>query len=245
MTRIEQSSLKEAALGTVSGRRLLLTIAAGAVASAVVGTATYYAIHFLAPSANTVLTMQIIVAEVYSTLIAAFVTSFAPLRQAPLQMRFTSAGDLGIAALAWVAVVVSSLVIYLLISPNIKALTDTVQSLLSVATDVKRLEGQTSPVIWAVAIARGCFLVPVFEELLFRGLLLGWLRKRLSAPLAVTVSALLFAAMHGYPIVMPYTFIFGLLTGWVRLRTGSTLNTFFMHVTNNLVFLYLGFSLLR
>jgi hypothetical protein len=41
--------------------------------------------------------------------------------------------------------------------------------------------------------------------------------------------------MHLYPIVMPYTFVTGLFTGWIRVRTGSTLNTVFMHVLNNWV----------
>jgi hypothetical protein len=84
-------------IGIVSGRRLLFTIAAGAAASAVIGAATYYAIHFLAPAADSVLTTQLIVAEVYSTLIVAFLIAFAPMKNAPLALRFTSAGDLGLA----------------------------------------------------------------------------------------------------------------------------------------------------
>jgi membrane protease YdiL (CAAX protease family) len=59
------------------------------------------------------------------------------------------------------------------------------------------------------------------------------------------LSAALFAAMHGYPIVMPYAFVSGLLTGWVRVKTGSTLNTILMHVLNNVVFLFAGLSLLK
>jgi hypothetical protein len=88
-------------------------------------------------------------------------------------------------------------------------------------------------------------LVPLFEEWLFRGALLEWLRRHVSNLLAIVISAVIFAAMHGYPIVMPYTFVAGLFTGWIRVRTGSTLNTFFMHVLNNLVFFYLGLMLLR
>ena len=74
---------------------------------------------------------------------------------------------------------------------------------------------------------------------------LEWLRRYFSNVLAIIISAVLFAAMHLYPIVMPYTFVTGLFTGWIRVRTGSTLNTVFMHVLNNCVFLYLGFLLLR
>jgi len=79
----------------------------------------------------------------------------------------------------------------------------------------------------------------------FRGLLLGWLRKHLADRSAIAVSAAVFAAMHGYPIVMPYAFVSGLFTGWVRVKTGSTLNTILRHVLNNVVFLFAGLALLK
>ena len=80
---------------------------------------------------------------------------------------------------------------------------------------------------------------------MFRGLLLDWLRKRLSNWKAIVVSAVLFAVMHVYAIIMPYAFLSGLFLGWLRLRTGSTVNTMFVHVLNNLLFLGLGLWLLR
>jgi membrane protease YdiL (CAAX protease family) len=51
--------------------------------------------------------------------------------------------------------------------------------------------------------------------------------------------------MHVYPIAMPYAFLAGLILGWLRLRTGSTVNTLFVHVLNNLLFLGLGLWLLK
>jgi membrane protease YdiL (CAAX protease family) len=161
---------------------------------------------------------QIGVAVVYGTLIASFVYAFRPPHDFPLDLKFTSAKHLGLA--------------------------ESARQILSVATDLKRLNGQPAPA-WAVAIARGCLIVPVFEEVFFRGLMLGWLRKHLADRSAIAVSAALFAVMHGYPIVLPYTFVFGLFTGWVRIRTGSTLNTILMHVLNNVVFLFAGLSLLK
>jgi membrane protease YdiL (CAAX protease family) len=231
--------------GAVSGRRLLGTLAAGAASSAVIGSATYYSVHFFALTVDSALMTQVIVAEVYSALIAAFSIGFPPLTRSPLAMCFTSMRDLVFAGLAWVGIVISAVVVYFLLSSITGSITDATRQLLTVATDVKRLEGQTGAAIWVVAIARGCLIVPVFEELFFRGLLFGWLRKRLSVPVAVTVSAVLFAAMHGYFIAMPYAFICGLFTGWIRVLTGSTLNTVFMHVLNNVSFLCLGFFLLH
>jgi membrane protease YdiL (CAAX protease family) len=229
--------------GLVGGRRLLTTIAGGITASVVIGAATWYGLHWLVPS-NSALTTQIVVAEVYSSLIVAFVLSFGPLQCPPLGLRFTSATDLGLAFLAWVSVMGSALVIYLLLKPIAGGIFGAARQVLTLATDAKRLDGQ--PVsAWVVAIARGCLIVPLFEELFFRSLVLTWLRKRFSTPLAIIASAALFAAMHGYPIVLPFAFLFGLFAGWIRVRTGSALNTVFMHVLNNMLFLCLGLWLLR
>ena len=191
-----------------------------------------------------VLTSQIIVAEVYSSLVAAFALSFGPLHRPPLDLRFTSAKDLGLAGLAWMGVIGSSLIVYFLLTPVTGGIYAALRQILSVATDAKRLGGQPESA-WIIAIARGCLSVPLFEELLFRGLLLRWLGKYFSPSRAIIASAVLFAAMHGYPIALPYAFIFGLFAGWIRERTGSTLNMFFMHVLNNVLFLCLGLSLLK
>jgi membrane protease YdiL (CAAX protease family) len=75
--------------------------------------------------------------------------------------------------------------------------------------------------------------------------MLGWLRKHLTDGSAIAVSAALFAVMHGYLIVLPYAFVCWLFTDWVRMLTGSTLNTIFMHVLSNVVFLFAGLSLLK
>lgn len=229
---------------TIDGRRLLSTLAAGAIASVVIGTISYYAVHWLMPSVNPALTIQFVVAEVYGALIAAFVLSFGPLQRPPLDLRFSSGKDLGLACLAWIGIIGSSLVVYFLLSPIIGGLSAAARQILSVATDAKHLAGQPESV-WIVAIARGCLIVPLFEELLFRGLLLRWLGKHFSTTGAIIASAAVFAVMHGYPIVLSYAFVAGLFLGLIRERTGSTLNTFFMHVLNNVFFLCLGLRLLR
>jgi len=88
-------------------------------------------------------------------------------------------------------------------------------------------------------------IVPVFEELLFRGVLPGWLRTHLSSSATLVAAAALFALMHGYPIAMPAAFVFGLVAGWVRQVTGSTLNTVVIHVLNNVAMLLSGLLLLK
>ena len=57
--------------------------------------------------------------------------------------------------------------------------------------------------------------------------------------------AALFAAMHVYPLVFPFTFLVGIATGYVRRITGSTFNTVLMHVINNVVLLTFGCAFVR
>ena len=113
------------------------------------------------------------------------------------------------------------------------------RELTAVATDAKRLQSQGT-YAWIIAILRGCLLVPLFEEVLFRGLLLCWLNQHMRFTFALLIQAVLFAAMHVYPFALPYTFLFGIATGYVRRKTGSTVNTILMHVVNNLILLRLG-----
>ncbi|HEX5757612.1 MAG TPA: CPBP family intramembrane glutamic endopeptidase [Thermoanaerobaculia bacterium] len=90
------------------------------------------------------------------------------------------------------------------------------------------------PLFWlAVALA-----APIFEELLFRGFLLPSLAaSRLGAAGAVTVSSLLFAALHlQYDLFdMTGVFLLGCLFAAARLASGSTLLTIGLHVLTNLL----------
>lgn len=105
----------------------------------------------------------------------------------------------------------------------------TLLSLFSTATDMNRL-GAAPAVSLLFIILRAGLLAGIGEELLFRGALYGWLRSRWSAPVAIAWTTVAFAAAHGVPIVFPAVILFGLLSGWLRERTGSTLNTLVMHV---------------
>ena len=78
-----------------------------------------------------------------------------------------------------------------------------------------------------------CVIAPVCEELLFRGALYGWMRRRLPALVAIPLSAAIFAGAHLIVPLLPALFVFGLGAAWIRERTGSTLNSFAMHATQN------------
>ena len=81
-----------------------------------------------------------------------------------------------------------------------------------------------------------CLLAPLVEELVFRGAvlrsLLGSLGNRWAA---ITLSAVIFAAVHLNPVQMPHAFLVGLLLGWMYSRTGSILPGVAVHWVNNTV----------
>ena len=81
-----------------------------------------------------------------------------------------------------------------------------------------------------------CLLAPLVEELVFRGAvlrsLLGSLGNRWAA---ITLSAVIFAAVHLNPVQMPHAFLMGLLLGWMYSRTGSILPGVAVHWVNNTV----------
>jgi membrane protease YdiL (CAAX protease family) len=80
-------------------------------------------------------------------------------------------------------------------------------------------------------------LIPIGEETLFRGFLIrGWLKSpRLAWPV-ILVTAALFAIIHvQYDwFLILQVFAFGVLFGWTRWATGSTLLTMLLHTVVNL-----------
>jgi membrane protease YdiL (CAAX protease family) len=76
---------------------------------------------------------------------------------------------------------------------------------------------------------------PVAEELFFRGLTQRALEKRgLSWGVAVTATALFFAATHLQPLQFPALFLFGLVLGWLVRLTGRLGPALWAHVAFNL-----------
>ena len=77
-------------------------------------------------------------------------------------------------------------------------------------------------------------LAPVFEELIFRGVLYGSLRARLGVWPSIFISALVFALAHGYSTVgFGSVFLSGALWAWSYERTRSLLPGTIAHVANN------------
>ncbi len=76
-------------------------------------------------------------------------------------------------------------------------------------------------------------LVPVAEELLYRGLVYTALRARLAAPAAIVASAAFFAAVHLNPTLLPSLFLVGAGLAWLMERTGSLWPPIIAHVFIN------------
>jgi CAAX protease family protein len=64
-------------------------------------------------------------------------------------------------------------------------------------------------------------IVPFAEELFFRGLIYGWLRRRMSVWLAASVSGLGFAVLHGIWWLIPALFLLGVALALIYERSGS------------------------
>lgn len=99
----------------------------------------------------------------------------------------------------------------------------------------------STPTSQAVMTVYAAVLAPVIEEILFRGYLLGGLR-RYGDRFAVISSAALFALMHGNLSQFLSALCIGLLLGYTRVQYGSLLLCILAHAGNNL--LALGMSYL-
>jgi membrane protease YdiL (CAAX protease family) len=225
---------------TVSGKRFLTAIGSAILAAAVIGGISYAAFGFMSQSVR----VQAVAFLVYATLTATLCLFFRPATAGPISLRFTGAKALAASVGILVATAAVVVLFYYRLGSIFGSLPSVARQIVSIATDAGRLKGQPATG-WIIAIARGCLLVPVFEEVFFRGLLLGWLRKHMREDLAVIAMAALFALEHGSLIVAPYVFLFAISLGYVKLRTHSTLNTVVMHSLHNVMLLTLGLRILN
>lgn len=74
----------------------------------------------------------------------------------------------------------------------------------------------------------------VSEEMLFRGCVMGRLRK-FGDGFALVASAILFGAIHGNLTQFPFAFIVGLAVGWTVIYTNSIIPAMIIHGLNNLI----------
>jgi membrane protease YdiL (CAAX protease family) len=80
---------------------------------------------------------------------------------------------------------------------------------------VDTLVADTAPVVVAVLVGV-VLLTPLWEEVVFRGLVHGGLRRRLGPVTASVLGAAIFAACHGVPVLLPYMLTLGLSLAYLR-----------------------------
>ncbi|MDR4479375.1 MAG: CPBP family intramembrane glutamic endopeptidase [Nitrospira sp.] len=97
-----------------------------------------------------------------------------------------------------------------------------------------------------VSLMEYVLFAPIFEELAFRGLLFGILRRRFQWGAAAMLSAALFALAHGYGLIgFLSVFWSGLIWAWAYERTGSLWPGMIGHAVNNLLVCLSVMALLR
>ncbi len=74
---------------------------------------------------------------------------------------------------------------------------------------------------------------PVVEEILFRGLLFGALAPRIGVIAGAIISAVLFGAVHGDPVLFPTLAALGLVAALAYAATGNLLVPIVLHALNN------------
>lgn len=88
---------------------------------------------------------------------------------------------------------------------------------------------QSSPYsFFAIVIA-----APVFEELIFRGIVLDGLLKNYSPIKAILVSSALFGFVHLNPWQFVPAFLIGIFSGWVYYKTRQLTLSILIHLVNN------------
>lgn len=93
------------------------------------------------------------------------------------------------------------------------------------------VEQNTGQGFWAIVTT--VIFAPVFEELIFRGLLLESLLRRHRRLFSVIVSSAIFALVHFQPEVILTAFVSGFVFGTIYLHTNSIFSTIILHSINN------------
>jgi membrane protease YdiL (CAAX protease family) len=93
-------------------------------------------------------------------------------------------------------------------------------------------------------IATLAVIVPIAEELLFRGYLWDALQRWLPSWAVLIVTALIFALFHGSPLHIVGVLPVGIFLGWLRMTSGSVYAPIVAHMINNalavVMYIFLG-----
>ncbi|MGH4138444.1 CPBP family intramembrane glutamic endopeptidase [Clostridium sp.] len=86
-----------------------------------------------------------------------------------------------------------------------------------------------------IVILSAAVVAPIYEEIIFRGILLKGMAKKINPTIALVVSSLLFAVVHFNIPQGINAFLLGLVIGFIYLTTQSIYLSIFAHFINNLL----------
>jgi membrane protease YdiL (CAAX protease family) len=116
------------------------------------------------------------------------------------------------------------------------------RELIAKATDIARLPKATI-IAWILIVLRVFVLAAIAEEIVFRGLLYGWLRQRLSVQLSIALTTLFFTAEHVFPIIFPLVILFGIAAAYLREKSGSLLPSIMLHILTDVSMLGIAYAI--
>ena len=102
------------------------------------------------------------------------------------------------------------------------------EPLLSLLPEVPNAYGRGA---WAIVTV--VVMAPLFEEVIFRGVLLESTRAKYGVMATWLVSSAVFGIVHVHPTVAVNAFAIGLVRGFVYMRTDSLWSTIILHAVNN------------
>lgn len=179
----------------MSGRSVLAVLGLWLGASAVFGTAIWFTVaSFTGPDAEAPTLTTVLLVYLLLPLAALVVYRPSGIRDR-LAMTGTSWRTIGLAVLAWLTTMAALAIAYAVYG---LATGDAAAPLLDVvrdSTDYSRF-AQAGSGDWILIVIRALILAGIAEELLFRGILFGWLRRRLPWWAVALITASLFAGIH-------------------------------------------------
>lgn len=78
-----------------------------------------------------------------------------------------------------------------------------------------------------------CLLLPIIEELIFRGMILKYFRLNYSLKSSIILSAVIFGILHGGIMNIPIAFVIGLLLAYILFLTDDIIYPILVHITIN------------
>lgn len=94
-------------------------------------------------------------------------------------------------------------------------------------------EVQLSFLVYVLFFINICILAPIYEEMLFRGILLRRFTLRWSPQKSIIISSLIFGVIHLNPINVVFAFALGCVLGYAYLKTKNIVIPMLLHSFNN------------